>query len=247
MGAAGSTLLLFDIDGTLLGGASRAHSLALQEALRRVHGIEPADVTQPIDPAGRTDGEIARLLALAAGVRAELIDQRATAVRELCCRIYDELCPSDLSDTVLPGVAELLDSLSRRQDVRLALLTGNFEPVARRKLTAAGLIDHFPAGQGAFGSDSEDRTALPAIARRRAGPRGRPHPRERTIVIGDTPRDILCARADLLRCLAVATGAYPASQLADADAVVCDAHGLHELLGELLPGPVAAQPRTSFL
>jgi phosphoglycolate phosphatase len=234
------TLLLFDIDGTLLGGASHAHGLALYEALRRVHGIEPTAVAAPVDPAGRTDGEIARLLALAAGVSAQRIDERAPAVREECCRLYDQLCPQDLSDTVLPGVGALLETLGRRDDVRLALLTGNFEPVARRKLRAAGLIGHFPADQGAFGSDSEDRTALPAIARRRAGPRGHPHPRERTIVIGDTPRDVLCARADSLRCVAIATGAYPASQLAGADAVAADARALGELLDELLSAPSAS-------
>lgn len=241
MGGAAPTLLLFDIDGTLLGGASHAHSLAMREALRRVHGIEPIAVSTPIDPAGRTDGEIARLLALAAGVSAKRIDELAGAVREECCRLYDELCPRDLSKTVLPGVAALLEALKRRADVRLALLTGNFEPVARRKLSAAGLGEHFPAGQGAFGSDSEDRAALPAIARRRAGSDGRPHPRERTIVIGDTPRDILCARADSLRCLAVATGAYSAPELAGADAVAADARELGELLDRLL-GEIPAHP-----
>ncbi len=80
--------------------------------------------------------------------------------------------------------------------MRLALVTGNFEPVARLKLARAGIGRYFPSGQGGFGSDSEDRAALPAIARRRAGPTGIPYPRERTIVIGDTPRDIACARAD---------------------------------------------------
>ena len=90
------------------------------------------------------------------------------------------------------------------------------EPVARRKLACAGIGHYFAAGQGGFGSDSEDRGELPAVARARAGG----WPRERTVVIGDTPRDIACARADGVRVIAVATGPYSAEALADADAVV---------------------------
>jgi phosphoglycolate phosphatase len=228
-------LLLFDIDGTLLLGATDAHRHALQEALREVHGIDTRRA-RVVDPAGRTDGDIARSILLDAGVSAERIDERADDVRELCCRRYAELCPADLSATVLPGVRELLHILSDRQDLTLSLLTGNYEPVARLKLRRAGIGHHFPSGQGAFGSDSEDRAALPAIARRRAGARGRPYLRERTLVIGDTPRDIACARADQIRCVAVATGSYEIDRLADADWVVQDAAALAELLPELLSG-----------
>jgi phosphoglycolate phosphatase len=224
------TLLLFDIDGTLLHGATAAHVQALHEALRRVHRIEPAELHTTLPPAGRTDGEIARAILLAGGVDARQIDERADEVRAECCRLYASLLTGDLSGTVLPGVRELLDWLTGRDDARAALLSGNYEPVARRKLRAAALGRYFPLGQGAFGSDSEDRTALPAIARRHAGANGVPHPRGRTIVIGDTPRDILCARADGVRCLAVASGPFKAAELAEADAVAADAWELRELL-----------------
>jgi phosphoglycolate phosphatase-like HAD superfamily hydrolase len=131
---------------------------------------------------------------------------------------------------VLTGIPDLLAWLAGQPDVLLGLLTGNYEPVARLKLRSAGLARWFPSDQGAFGSDSEDRTMLPAVARRRAGSVGNPHPRERTVVIGDTPRDIACARADEVRILAVATGPYSADALGDADAVAADAG---ELRGEL--------------
>jgi len=88
----------------------------------------------------------------------------------------------------------------------------------------------FPPGQGAFGSDAEDRALLGPIARARAGAPGEPYPRESTIVIGDTPLDIACARADGLRVIAVATGPYEAAALTQADAVVADAHALQALL-----------------
>ena len=167
---------------------------------------------------------------LDAGVSAERIDDRAADVRAECCRAYARLCTEDLSSTVLPGVRELLAWLSARDDVTLSLLTGNYEPVARLKLARAGIGRYFPAGQGAFGSDAEDRAALPAIARRRAGTRGFPHPRAATVVIGDTPRDIACAQADDLQCIAVATGPYRVSELAAADLVVQDAAELQAAL-----------------
>ena len=46
------------------------------------------------------------------------------------------------------------------------------------------------------------------------------------MIIGDTPRDIACARADELRCIAVATGPYTAAELAGADVVLESAHDL---------------------
>jgi phosphoglycolate phosphatase-like HAD superfamily hydrolase len=227
-------LLLFDIDGTLLGRAAEAHRSALHAALLKVHGIDAGEARRPLPPAGRTDGEIARVLLLQAGVSARQIDERARDVQVECCEAYARLCPPDLSDKVLPGVAELLVWLDRRDDVRLALVTGNYEAVARLKLARAGLGRHFASGQGAFGSDSEDRAVLPPLARRRAGERGSPHPRRRTIVIGDTPRDIACARADGLRSFAVATGPYPAEELTMADAVAPAAPQLRPLLEQAL-------------
>ena len=192
----------------------------------------PRACTGRSSPAGRTDGEIARAILLGAGISAERIDDRYDDVREACCRHYAELCPPDLSQFVLPGVPELLRSLSEA-DVRLALVTGNYEPVARLKLARAGIGRWFASGQGAFGSDAEDRAALPPIARRRAGSVGHPHPRERTIVIGDTPRDIACAHADELRCIAVATGPFKPEELTDADVVAEDAAGLLRELSNL--------------
>ena len=230
-------LMLFDIDGTLVGRASGEHSAALHAALERVHGVDAGRSRTPISPAGRTDGEIARLLLLGAGISARRIDERADDVRAACCEAYSRLCPADLSDRVLPGIAHLLEWLSSRPDVSLSLVTGNYEPVARLKLSRARIGHHFPAGQGGFGSDSEDRAALPGIARRRAGPDGCAHPRDRTIVIGDTPRDIACARADGVRCLAVATGPFGIEDLVDADGVAAGGPQLRPLIEDLV-GPV---------
>jgi phosphoglycolate phosphatase len=226
-------LLLFDIDGTLLLEASEAHKDSVLAALREVHRIADFSGVR-VEAAGRTDGEIARAIALQCGVPAQRFEERATQLRAVTCREYARRCPDDLSAHVAPGVPDLLGALAGREGVSLALLTGNFEPVARLKLKRAGLGEFFPAGQGGFGSDHEDRAALPAVARQRAGRDGRAWPRERTLVIGDTPNDIACARADGLRCLAVATGPYPPSALQGADAVAADAAQLGGLIDRAL-------------
>ena len=232
MGTALGTLVLFDVDGTLLQGAHQTHWEALRAALAEVHGVRE-DKLPRVEAAGRTDGAIVRDVLLLCGVSAERIDDRADDVREAAWRQYASRCAADLSGHVAAGVPELLAGLTARGGVRLALVTGNYEPIARLKIERAGLGRWFPRGQGAFGSDHEDRAALPPIARRRAGSDGRPFPRSHTVVVGDTPRDIACARADQLRCVAVATGPYGREDLRGADAVAADAYELAEILGRL--------------
>jgi phosphoglycolate phosphatase-like HAD superfamily hydrolase len=223
------TLLLFDIDGTLLQRAADAHRDAIHAALVRVFGVDDPGSAR-IEAAGKTDIEIARETLVRLNVPERRFGDAMDEFRVAAAEEYGARCPRDLSDRVVPGMAELLDELSGRADVMLALVTGNLEPIARLKLGRAGIGSHFPRGQGGFGSDDEDRAALPAIARERAGPRGRPHPREHTWVIGDTPRDIACARADGVRVIAVATGPYRAEDLAGADAVASGPAELRALL-----------------
>jgi phosphoglycolate phosphatase-like HAD superfamily hydrolase len=255
--SAAPLLLLFDIDGTLLQRSAAEHSRALREAAAGVFGLAALDGV--VETAGRTDGAIVRDLAVGAGVDAAEFDARWDEVRAAAVERFASLCPDDLSDRVAPGVVELLTALvgrpregaavresaatpnrtggwarpapsavapDRPSAYQLSLVTGNLEPVARLKLARAGLGAWFPEGQGGFGSDHRSRAELPAIARRRAGG----WPRERTVVIGDTPRDIACARADGVRVAAVATGPFAVEALADADAVVDDARSLLPVL-----------------
>jgi phosphoglycolate phosphatase len=227
-------LLLFDIDGTLLLKAADEHRDAILEALRVVHGVTEPE-RRALTVAGRTDLDIARQILLQSGVPAERIDDRADDVRIAACEAYARLVPDDLSQRVAPGMPELLAELAERDGTLLALVTGNFEPIARMKLRSAGLGEFFAGGQGGFGSDHEDRSELPAIARRRAGDgNGGAWPRERTIVIGDTPRDIACARADRVGVIGIATGPFAVEELSGADAVARDTAELGGLLQELL-------------
>ena len=176
---------------------------------------------------------IARSLLQAAGVADDRIDARAVDVAERAVELFGELCPPDLSGKVAPGIPSLLEALAgRADDFRLSLVTGNLEPIARLKLERAGIGGFFERGQGGFGSDHVSRARLPAIARGRAA--DPPWPRDRTAVIGDTPRDIACARSDRVRVAAVGTGPFTVADLADADAVADDARHLLPVLEDWL-------------
>lgn len=203
-------MLLFDVDGTLLdaAGAGRA---ALEGAMREVYGT-----TGPIDDFafdGLTDPDIARTLLNMAGLADSAIDARLG----LLWSSYDRRLESELRTrhrhvSVFPGVTDLLERLRGEPRYRLGLLTGNVESGAWRKLRSCGLDGCF--GFGAFGSDAEQRVELPSIALQRArAATGIAFTSETTILVGDTPEDIRCARAGGARILAVATGRFPVAKL----------------------------------
>lgn len=211
-------LLLFDIDGTLLVRAAEAHSRALHAAIEEVHGVRAPNAHVPT--AGRTDLAIMRSLLLLCDVDARRIDDGAEQTCRAAAEHYARLCPADLSMHVAPGVPDALHALVDAGHTP-ALVTGNVEAIARLKLRRAGLGPWFSTAPGGFGSEAEDRAELPARARARATPDGEPPvPRGRAVVIGDTPLDIACARADGLRCVAVTTGPHSRADLAGADVVI---------------------------
>ena len=205
-------LLLWDIDGTLLQyGGAREHAAALIQALEEIYGLElPADAVQRVRPMGKTDRQIAREVLAAAGVEATPGDDWVARVWEL----YREADLGRLRQGAMDGAEEALRWAVEAGHVN-ALLTGNIEPVAHHKLAAAGLGRWFAAGQGAFGSDAEDRRELVPVARQRAGGWAR----ERTVVIGDARGDVACALADGATAVAL-LGHFGAEELDGAHVMI---------------------------
>ena len=210
-------LVLLDIDGTLVRGATRAHQRSLETAIHEVFGAAPS--TPPTDVAGRTDRWIMRDMLSREAIDGAEVDARMDDLCAAAARAYEQLCERSLADRVLPGVHDGLGAFETAGH-RLALVTGNLEPIARLKLGRAGLGRWLDGVPGGFASDHELRARLPGIARERAGD----VPRAEAVVVGDTPRDVACAQADGVRCIAVTTGWYSAADLraAGADAVAAD-------------------------
>jgi phosphoglycolate phosphatase-like HAD superfamily hydrolase len=114
-----------------------------------------------------------------------------------------------------PGTGEVLRRLAADQRVASTLLTGNIAPNALVKVAAFGLDRWLDLSLGAYGSDEADRNLLvPVALRRLAEARGVTLAPADAWVIGDTPRDLECARAAGTRCLLVATGRYRFQELA---------------------------------
>ena len=136
---------------------------------------------------------------------------------------------------ILPGVRELLDALSGRDDVYVALLTGNYEAAAQVKLEYFDLWRYFPCG--AFGDDAPERNGLlPKAVARVAACGGPSVAAADTVVIGDTPLDVACAQAGGARSIAVATGSHSVEELraAAADVVFEDLARTADVLAAIL-------------
>lgn len=190
-------LVLFDIDGTLLHcGSSARESLA--RALSDITGAEIA--LQLEDVAGFTDlGIIQNALR-----RAEMLngnpDEIVKKVGERYLEILKVEYPKRNDQYLYPGIPELLQQTSEHPELRVGLLTGNLIDGAKVKLAKFDIWHHFKIG--AFGSDSIDRNKLPKIAWRKAVESlGETYGPEQTIIVGDTPRDALCARVNKAKSL----------------------------------------------
>lgn len=204
-------LLLFDIDGTLVltGGAGvRAMSRAFEEVFGVANGFRGVPMPGRMDPGILADGLRAHALVPSDGE----VERFRERYFEL---LIDEMSRPATSTAgvtsrrrfngALPGVREVLDALSVREDVCLALLTGNYARGARLKLDHFDLWRYFACG--AFGDDAPERHELVPVAVARARETGCPEVEPHDIVIiGDTTRDVACARDAGVRCLAVATG-----------------------------------------
>jgi phosphoglycolate phosphatase len=204
-------LLLFDIDGTLIrsNGAGR---LTLAYALEKLFGT--VGPLENYNMSGKTDPRIITDLLTAVGVSPKEIKNQLPAIYELMAE-HGQKIFQDKEIMACVGVPELLAQLTQREDVLLGLLTGNSQLTAPLKLTAAG-IDPLQFRVGAYGSDAMDRNELPSIGMSRASQlTGELFNGNNTVIIGDTPADILCARAGKATAVAVASGWHAAATLAD--------------------------------
>ena len=212
-------LILFDIDGTLLECGPQAREI-LSATLQEVYGATGS--IDWFDFAGRTDPGIVLDVLKDAGIGEQDILDRIPEVREkYAARLEERLDAGRMR--LLPGVPEHLEALAQRDDVVLGLVTGNWEPGARTKLSRFDLNRFFDFG--AFGCDGVNRSDLPPLALERAERiTGRRFLPEETLIVGDTIHDISCARAHGIPVLAVATGRTTAETLRDsgADRVVAD-------------------------
>lgn len=206
-------LVLWDVDGTLVDAGPVARQ-AFELAVSDVLGGDPGD--HGVSMSGKTDPEIALEVLAAVGVpRARAATLLPAVLAALERRLAAEAERIRREGRAHPGAAEVLERLHAHGDVMQSVLTGNLEGNARAKLSAFGLERYLDLEVGAYGSDHHDRDELVPIALARLERRyGARLEAADVWVVGDTPRDLACARAGGARCLLVATGRYPLEALA---------------------------------
>jgi phosphoglycolate phosphatase-like HAD superfamily hydrolase len=194
--------VLFDIDGTLIrtGGAGVR---AFARAAERLHGLP--DGTAHMVFHGRTDTSLVREYLRHHGL------PETTEEMERFLGTYLGILEGMLAESAgeaCPGVREFIASCrGLDRPPLIGLLTGNVRHGAELKLRAHGLWGEFELG--GYGDDHEDRDEVAAVAVRRVMERlGRTVRPQDVLVVGDTPRDVQCARAVGARVLAVATGGF---------------------------------------
>lgn len=200
------TILLFDVDGTLVstGGAARR---AIERSFTQAFGIEDA-FRFPFD--GMTDRAIVRQALRLANLPAD------DAAIESFLAIYLSVLEEEVANApyyrLHHGMREAVDTALSRDGFAVGLGTGNVREGARLKLERVGIYDSFSFG--GFGCDHEDRPLLIRRgAERGAEQLGVPLSECRVVIIGDTPKDIAAARAIGAESIGVGTGSFGPAQL----------------------------------
>ena len=212
MGGAFSLVILFDIDGTLITSEGMGRR-AVDRAFCERYGH--ANVASAVSLAGRTDRELFHQLLVIANV----FDKYTPYSHgEIDCAISHYLdcleadMRSDPKGYLNPGVTQLLERLKAANMGPFGILTGNVERGAEAKLNFFGIRSYFSFG--AYGSDAVERSALfPVAAQRLEQLTMRAPIPQNSVLIGDAPSDIRCARDNGARIIAVATGPTPAAEL----------------------------------
>lgn len=213
-------LLLFDIDGTLITGKGIPKKVAIEVIHAHYPGLKNGD---EVAFSGMTDPLIVQKVLQANGIEIDITDPKIEMILIDFIEKLGQAVNIENPPTVLPGVRALLQACAQEPRYDLALVTGNMAQGARIKLAAADLLNFFPVG--AFGSDHYNRNLLPPIAINRSSTYySKKYKKKDVWIIGDSTRDVECAKVNGLRCLAVETGKISGTDLeqAGADVVLQD-------------------------
>ena len=164
-----------------------------------------------------------------------MLEPQIAAILEAMCQQVAER-RHELDLILMPGVKETLSHLAERGAL-LGVATGNLEMIGWIKIEEAGLrewfrfggfSDHFPVRSELIGHAASK-------ARELAGAEAS------VCVVGDTPRDIEAARANVLSVIAVATGHFSFDELLEHRPEVC-ATSLADLLAATRGNGMKATP-----
>lgn len=231
------TLLLFDIDGTLLDAAGAGRTAFY----RALEALFPSRSFPEISMAGRTDH----------GLWQQFTGEESEGF-ETFLDHYGKLLKEQLSTTLpreIPGAHALLEEVLKHEDLIPCLVTGNIREGARHKLEALGWWSHFESA-GGWGTWGHDVPTKETLATRLLQEWTTHHPGEayQALFLGDTLADLEAAQHADIPCLIV-NGNRPESEFLEAGAYAvwsdfnAEASMLVTKLRELAAFPRRQHPR----
>lgn len=177
--------------------------------IEKIHGKKVEVDWSRFEGAG--DNYIIKTLLRDIGVAEEKINAFLMPLHEELYEFFVANTPPDYASTILPGAKDILEQL--KSHVYLGLLTGNYEKTAFHKLKIVGLSDYFSFG--VYGHEADHRDDLARLVQKKAKAHFGIHfESDNIFIVGDTPRDISCAKAINAHAIAVPTGKYTFDQLA---------------------------------
>ncbi len=199
---------LFDLDGTILKGHNQIHKNALDSVFKSVYKID-ASISE-ISYDGKIDNLIIiEVLRLHHVPVEEIFKKLPEAIETAVEYFFKHINKSEI--VALPGIKELLEDLKKKNAI-IGVLTGNIEDIGWKKLEVVDLRKFIDFG--AFGNLAYKRVDLIDIALKRVREKFDPSiKKEDLVIIGDTPRDITCAKEGGIESIAVASGFHEAEAL----------------------------------
>lgn len=206
------SLVLFDIDGTLLRNAGSHHKRALVAGIEKVTGR--MTTLDGIPTSGMLDRDLIAGMLRAVGASGREIRAAMQRVVLESRAAYLQDCAADLRDRLCPGVPAFLADL-RSHGFVLGVVSGNLSEIGWKKLELAGIREYFSTA--AFAEDGTTRARLARIAASRARREGLVRQRSKVSLIGDHVNDVEAAKANRFQSVGVATGLMPYEELKKAN------------------------------
>lgn len=197
-------LVLFDIDGTLISMRLGLSKQLFQNVISSIYGLHTPLELMP-DFSGMTDLAILRDISKIINIDFSQIEKDIDKIIDLKLKVFKEYCIPKYF-TLHKGVIELIETLINNNQIVLGLLTGNAKLNAYQKINSYDLSKYFKFG--AFGDDNENRNLLPPIAISRANEfyKSNVFNSHNTFIIGDSEKDIECAKVNEIKVIATLTG-----------------------------------------
>ncbi|MFC1668930.1 HAD family hydrolase [Spirochaetota bacterium] len=193
--------VLFDIDGTII----RAHGAGKASIIKAtIDTFGTVGIMEKVNFQGKTDPKILYESLTGNGITREIIDLNINKLKKNYFKyLRSEIKKSGV--TLMPGIKNILPTLSTDKNIMLGLLTGNFSESAKIKLSSHNLNKYFKVG--IFGDDTAERNEMPFIAQKKICANfSIDIDFSNMVIIGDTVHDIECAKKSGAISISVGTG-----------------------------------------